>query len=106
MDWHTFREHRTRRASNNAPPLVIGHRGAPLIAPENSLASFSAAQQSGADAVELDLRITADGAIVIFHDAQLGRMTDGRGPLFVRTLAELKTLRLAEPPGSDASRWR
>jgi len=105
MDWHSFRESRSRRCTQRvpafgrggAPPLVIGHRGAPLAAPENSLASFLAAQKLGADAVELDLRITADGVIVIFHDAHLGRMTNGEGPLFARTLAELQSLRLVEP---------
>ena len=98
MDWHSVREGRTF-GRGDAPPLVIGHRGAPLIAPENSLASFLTAQTVGADAVELDLRITADGVVVIFHDAQLGRMTDGHGPLFARTLAELQRLRLVEPGG-------
>jgi glycerophosphoryl diester phosphodiesterase len=93
MDWHSLQA--TRR--DGRPPLVIGHRGAPLVAPENSLASFRTAQRLGADAVELDLHVTADGEIVIFHDAYLERMTDGQGPLFARTLAELRTLRLVEP---------
>ena len=93
MDWNSLQ---TRRR-DGLPPLVIGHRGAPLIAPENSLASFLAAQKLGADAVEFDLHVTVDGEIVVFHDDHLGRMTGARGPLFARTLAELQTLRLAEP---------
>ena len=54
---------------------VIGHRGAPAIAPENTLASFRAAAALGADGVELDVRRTADGRLAVHHDAHLA---DGR----------------------------
>ncbi|HEX6165739.1 MAG TPA: glycerophosphodiester phosphodiesterase [Acidimicrobiales bacterium] len=54
---------------------VIGHRGAPLAAPENTVAAFRAAAAQGADGVELDVRRTADGRLVVHHDAHL---PDGR----------------------------
>ena len=49
--------------------LVLGHRGAPLAAPENTIAAFVAARRLGADGVELDVRRTADGVLVVHHDA-------------------------------------
>ncbi len=55
--------------------LVIGHKGAAGIAPENSLAAFRVAREVGADGVELDVRRTADGALAVHHDATLA---DGR----------------------------
>jgi glycerophosphoryl diester phosphodiesterase len=68
----------------NAPlnrPLVLGHRGAPLAAPENTLAAFAAAVRLGADGVELDVHQTADGALAVVHDANL---PDGRAVAAVR----------------------
>ena len=55
------------------PPLVIGHRGAPHDRPENTLASFRRALDLGVDAVEFDVRVTADGVAVVHHDATTGR---------------------------------
>jgi glycerophosphoryl diester phosphodiesterase len=55
-------------------PLAIAHRGDPIVAPENTLAAFASAVQKGADMVELDLRRTRDGAIVILHDPTLTRI--------------------------------
>jgi len=52
-------------------PLVLGHRGARQSAPENTLLAFELALEEGADGVELDVRMTQDGAIVVFHDADL-----------------------------------
>lgn len=65
-------------------PVVVGHRGAPLLAPENTPASFAAAAATGADWVELDVRPCADG-LVVHHDA---RTADGT-PLGERTVAQL-----------------
>jgi glycerophosphoryl diester phosphodiesterase len=76
---------------------VLGHRGARLVAPENTIEAFRAALDEGADGVELDVRQTADGALVCFHDAALGRTTDGRGLLREHTLAEVASL--------DAGAW-
>jgi hypothetical protein len=53
-------------------PLVIAHRGASAHHPENTIAAFRGAAEAGADMVELDVRITADGALAVHHDAQLG----------------------------------
>jgi glycerophosphoryl diester phosphodiesterase len=65
--------------------LVIGHRGAPGVEPENTLASFRAAVGFGADGVELDVRRTADGALAVHHDA---RLPDGRA-IVETSLAEM-----------------
>lgn len=64
-----------------APPRVIGHRGSPREAPENTLASFEAAHRAGAHAVELDVRLTADERVVIHHDDALGRIIAGEGSI-------------------------
>jgi glycerophosphoryl diester phosphodiesterase len=72
-------------------PLVIAHRGVPVQAPENTLASFRLALEAGADAIETDLRLTRDGAIVCLHDATLDRTTDRTGPASEMTLAEIRT---------------
>ena len=53
------------------PPLILGHRGAPWAALENTLASFAAALAEGADGVELDVHATADGVLVIVHDPEI-----------------------------------
>jgi glycerophosphoryl diester phosphodiesterase len=76
---------------------IIGHRGAPDCAPENTLTSFREGLRQGADIIELDVQLSADGHVIVFHDAQLDRTTNGSGPLAERTLAELKAL--------DAGGW-
>jgi glycerophosphoryl diester phosphodiesterase len=83
---------------------VLGHRGARLAAPENTIEGFRAALDEGADGVELDVRQTADGALVCFHDAALGRTTDGRGLLREHTLAEVLALDAAASPGRPGTR--
>lgn len=69
---------------------IIAHRGASGYAPENTLAAFELALKQGADAFELDVRLTRDGAPVVIHDAALDRTTDLTGPVRARTLAELR----------------
>ncbi len=59
-------------------PLVLGHRGARYAAPENTLAAFELAREEAADGVELDVRLDADGNVVVLHDRTLERVTDGR----------------------------
>jgi len=69
---------------------VIAHRGASGLAPENTLPAFELAIRQGADALELDVRLTRDGAAVVIHDATLERTTDRSGPVLAHTLAELR----------------
>lgn len=62
------------------------------VEPENTLRSFVAAQQGGLDVIELDLHLSKDGALVVMHDTDVDRTTDGTGPIAEKTLAELRTL--------------
>lgn len=68
-------------AHAGGPPLILGHRGAPREAPENTLASLRRALELGVDGVEYDVRACAGGDLVVFHDARLERTTDGVGAL-------------------------
>ncbi|MFD4631781.1 glycerophosphodiester phosphodiesterase [Streptomyces sp. NPDC058284] len=72
--------------------LTIGHRGVMGVEPENTLRSFRAAQAAGLDLIELDLHLSKDGALVVMHDADVARTTDGKGPIAEKTLAELREL--------------
>jgi glycerophosphoryl diester phosphodiesterase len=67
-----------------APALVIGHRGAMGYAPENTLFSFEEAIRRSADLIELDVQLTNDGEVIVMHDTSVDRTTDGTG--FVRDL--------------------
>ena len=69
---------------------VIAHRGASTEERENTLPAFERAIALGADFVELDVQVSADGALVVFHDLDLDRLTPLRGPLRKRPLAELR----------------
>src|ERR1044072_9278254 len=60
--------------------------------PENLLRSFVAAQQAGLDLIELDLHLSKDGALVVMHDTDVDRTTDGTGPIAEKTLTELRAL--------------
>ncbi|MFI1471895.1 glycerophosphodiester phosphodiesterase [Streptomyces wuyuanensis] len=72
--------------------LTIGHRGVMGVEPENTLRSFVRAERAGMDAIELDLHLSKDGALVVMHDADVDRTTDGTGPIAEKTLAELREL--------------
>ncbi len=79
------------------PPLrhrvaVIAHRGGAALAPENTLAAIRNAIRLGADYVELDVRTSRDGHLVLMHDATTNRTTDGVGAVKDLTLAELRAL--------------
>ena len=76
---------------------IIAHRGASAYYPENTLVSFEGAMALGADMVELDVQLTSDGEVVVFHDEKITRCTDGRGRIADHSLAELKKL--------DAGSW-
>lgn len=73
-------------------PVVLAHRGDRAHAPENTLPSFELAFSHGADAIELDAKLTADGHIVVFHDATLERTTNGKGRVARKALTELRVL--------------
>ncbi|MFK0126089.1 glycerophosphodiester phosphodiesterase [Streptomyces nigra] len=72
--------------------LTIGHRGVMGLEPENTLRSFVAAQQAGLDVIELDLHLSKDGALVVMHDTDVDRTTDGTGAIADKALAELRAL--------------
>ena len=73
-------------------PLIIAHRGDLSTAPENTLTAFQRAWDAGADGVELDVHVTRDGQLVVFHDRTLERTSNGRGPIDSCTLAEIRSL--------------
>jgi glycerophosphoryl diester phosphodiesterase len=73
-------------------PTIFGHRGASAHAPENTLAAFELAVEHGADAIELDAKLSRDGQVVVIHDQTVDRTTDGQGKVSDMTLAALKTL--------------
>lgn len=74
-----------------------GHRGAPEVAPENTLSAFAEAMQLGAHGIELDVMLSEDGEIVVIHDYTLDKTTTGSGLVKDHTLIELKQL--------DAGSW-
>lgn len=78
--------------ANGNKPLIIAHRGASALAPENTLAAFRKAIEDGADGIEFDVRIAKDGVPVVFHDSTLRRMVKKEGRTSHFTSAELQTL--------------
>lgn len=73
-------------------PLVFAHRGGCALGPENTLAAFDLGMQSGADGLELDVHLSADGVLMVHHDPTLDRTTDAGGPIAARTAADLARL--------------
>src|SRR5262249_52335116 len=80
------------------PMDIIAHRGASLDAPENTLASARLGWEQGADAVEVDVRQSRDGHIVVIHDAHTRRTARVRKRVRAHSLAELRAL--------DVGRWK
>ena len=72
----------------------IGHRGAKGHLPENTLASFQKAIDLGANGIELDVHLSADGQVIVMHDETIDRTTDGKGAVKQQPLAGLKTHRI------------
>ncbi|MDX1494490.1 MAG: glycerophosphodiester phosphodiesterase [Longimicrobiales bacterium] len=104
---------RTRpgRAYLAGAPVFVAHRGGSGLAPENTLAAFrSAVEDWGVDMLELDVRLTADGEVVVIHDETVDRTTDGTGRVADHTLAQLKELdagyRFLDPDGEASFRGR
>lgn len=83
---------------------VWAHRGASAYAPENTIESFLLAAEQGADGVELDVQLTKDGEMVVVHDEQIDRVSDGTGLVKDYTLAELKEFHFnkTQPEYKDA----
>jgi glycerophosphoryl diester phosphodiesterase len=82
---------------NRSLPQIIAHRGDSSRAPENTLAAFEAAIDSGAHRVEFDVQLTRDGVPVVFHDDVLDRTTNGSGPVGTLCFVEIRRL--------DAGSW-
>ena len=99
-----------------AAPQIVAHRGASTEAPEHTYAAYVAALEAGADALECDVRLTADGHLVCVHDGRVDRTSDGRGRVSALELARLEEFDFAswdaplrdavgaELPDRDASR--
>ncbi len=83
---------RFERLAANGRPLVIAHRGASASRPENTMPAFLRATEAGSDIIELDLRMTRDGHVVVLHDVSVERTTDGQGMIAELTLAQVKAL--------------
>lgn len=82
---------------------VIAHRGASEEAPEHTLAAYRAAIEAGADALECDVRLTADGHLVCVHDRRINRTSNGRGAVSTLELADLAALDFGSWKGSADS---
>lgn len=83
---------------SHSSPLIIAHRGASLIAPENTIAAFDLAAEQGAKAFELDIQLTKDHFLAVFHDVSLMRITGTRGRITKKTKQEIEQL--------DAGSWK
>ncbi|NTW41752.1 MAG: glycerophosphodiester phosphodiesterase [Cellulomonadaceae bacterium] len=73
-------------------PLVIAHRGASARRPEHTRSAYAQAIADGADGLECDVQLTADGELVCWHDATVDRTSDGSGPVREHTLAQMRGL--------------
>ncbi|MEL5957606.1 glycerophosphodiester phosphodiesterase [Streptomyces sp. CLV115] len=81
-----------RQQPTDRPIQVVAHRGASDDAPEHTLAAYRKAIEDGADALECDVRLTADGHLVCVHDRRVNRTSNGRGAVSALELAELAAL--------------
>lgn len=80
------------RQSTNGRPLLVGHRGAMDVAPENTMPAFEAGLRGGADILELDVQLTADKKVILFHDTDLYAKTGVYGKIGDYTAEYLRTL--------------
>ncbi|MFI5978643.1 glycerophosphodiester phosphodiesterase [Streptomyces sp. NPDC051452] len=88
------------------PIQVVAHRGASEDAPEHTLAAYRKAIEDGADALECDVRLTADGHLVCVHDRRVNRTSNGRGAVSALELADLAALDFGSWKNRDAWRGR
>ena len=86
-------------------PAIIGHRGAATEAPENSLAALRLAVSLGADALELDVRRSADGVLVVIHDPDLRRTSDRQGLIAELSLEQIRRADLSGAADPGIPRW-
>ncbi|MBD3160284.1 MAG: hypothetical protein GF309_16010 [Candidatus Lokiarchaeota archaeon] len=89
---------------NRRYPLIMAHRGDPTCAIENTLSSISSAVQLGVDVVEIDIRMTRDGKLVLFHDETLERLTGIGKPVEAMVLDEIQQIRLGSESEPDEQR--
>lgn len=87
----------------SAPLMITAHRGQWREYPENSIAAIKEAMKDGAEIVEIDVRLTADGVPVLMHDTTVDRTTDGKGKVSDYTLEEIKKLRLKKGLGGASA---
>lgn len=73
-------------------PVIFAHRGASVHAPENTIAAFEMALEQGADGIELDVKLSADGEVVVIHDPTVDRTTGAHGRVKDMTFADLRAL--------------
>ena len=85
--------------------MLYAHRGSSVLAPENTMPAFELALKYGADIMEIDVRLSRDGHVVVFHDERLDRTTNGRGRVIDSSLAQLQALdagyRFVDPDGQS-----
>lgn len=74
------------------PVMVVAHRGFSGVAPENTMVAFKKAIEVGSDMIELDVRLSKDGVVVVIHDDTLERTTTGKGKVIEKNMDELKLL--------------
>lgn len=87
------------QAQDEGLPLVVAHRGGAGDGVENTLSCIERSVVAGVDAVEVDVRMTADGCLVVFHDAKVNAKTDGKGRVAGMMLAELQRLHVKNECG-------
>lgn len=85
--------------------FVVAHRGCWAAAPENTVEAVEACIEMGVEAVEIDVQMTRDGELIVFHDTTLKRMTPAYGYVGDMTLAELRDLRLYERDGAPSQQF-
>ena len=93
-------------SSTRTPPLVIAHRGASETWPENTMPAFMAGIDQGADMIETDVHMSADGELIIMHDTTVDRTTDARTLYPHRTDRSIAGMNSAQIATLDAGSWR